>query len=278
MNNDIETEIASNLLKNDSIDVVFKILDCIKSIIREDAKQKQPLIMNVKESFVYNIIKAVIQDKRKSLIISITGESASGKTTFVQNAIKAYPSSLNGGIYTTVNCDDYYYDVSEELKTCGSYEAFFASGFSFDTPKAINLDLMKQHLIELKNGNIIQAPAYDFVSCASDPNGELKKPALLILNEGLYVLNEEVRDVSDVKVYIFTPFEVIKDRWFTRAVTRGKTGKAAEMQFENVNQTAQTYIRPTLECADIVLNGQATPEYIEDVINKMFFAIKNIIS
>jgi len=264
-------------IKNDSIDVVFKIMECIKSVLREDAQQKQPLVLKIKESFVYNIIKAVICDKKQTLLVSITGESASGKTTFVENAVKAYPSALDGGIYTVVCCDDYYYDVSQQLTDCGGYENFFASGFSFDTPNAINLEFMKEHLIALKSGQTIQSPAYDFVTCESRFEGELKKPALLILNEGLYVLNENVRDVSDVKVYIFTPFEIVKDRWYKRAITRGKTGKAADMQFKNVNQTAQTYIRPTLESADIVLSGQVPREYIVEVVNKMVSKINNIL-
>ena len=54
-----------------------------------------------------------------------------------------------------------------------------------------------------------------------------KKPAKVILTEGLYVLNKEVRDIMDVKVYVFTPIEVIKERWYKRAVSRGKTGEAA---------------------------------------------------
>lgn len=262
------------VVEKNSVEVVFKILEAIKKVLNDDAQQKIPMCIKIKDSFVYNIIKEVVKNKKRSLIISITGESASGKTTFVQNSIKAYPSSLNGGIYTTINCDDYYLDMSKELEQCGSYEALFAAGYSFDTPDAINLKLMKQHLLDLKAGKEVRSPAYNFVTCESNPDGEVKKPALLILNEGLYVLNENVREVADVKVYIYTPFEVIKERWYKRAITRGKTGKAADMQFENVNLTAQTYIRPTLESADIVLNGQVSPEYIEEFINKMFAEIK----
>lgn len=43
----------------------------------------------------------------------------------------------------------------------------------------------------------------------------------------------------DVKVYVFTPLEVIKDRWYRRAAERGKTGTAADLQFADVNKTAQ---------------------------------------
>ena len=81
----------------------------------------------------------------------------------------------------------------------------FKTGFSFDTPDVVDLDLMKQHLINLKAGKEIYSPQYDFVTCESKLDSELKKPAKVILTEGLYVLNENVRDVMDVKVYVFKP-------------------------------------------------------------------------
>ena len=171
---------------------------------------------------------------------------------------------------------DYYHDWSKELKAAGSYEAFFAQGYSFDTPKAINLNLMKEHLISLKNGSAVRSPDYNFTTCESFPHGVLKKPSKIIVNEGLYVLNEGIRDIMDIKVYVFTPFEIIKDRWYRRAESRGKTGKAADMQFENVNTTAQTYIRPAMQCADIVMNGVVSSAYIQEMTEKIFRTMDNI--
>ena len=101
------------------------------------------------------------------------------------------------------------------------------------------------------------------VTCESHPNGDLKTPAKVILTEGLYVLNEELRDIMDVKVYVFTPIDVIKERWYKRAVSRGKTGEAADLQFRNVNETAQHYIRPTYQISDCIINGMVDKEYIK---------------
>ena len=160
-----------------------------------------------------------------------------------------------------------------ELKKAGNYEELFKSGFSFDTPDAIDLDLMKQHLIKLKSGSEIYSPLYDFVTCESKKDSILKKPAKFILNEGLYVLNEKLRDIIDIKIYVYTPFETIKDRWFARAASRGKVGLAAQMQFHDVNQTAFRHIRPTMDVADIVINGMTTHAYIEDFIKELIDSI-----
>ena len=80
----------------------------------------------------------------------------------------------------------------------------------------------------------------------------------------------------DVKVYVFTPLEVLKDRWYKRAALRGKTGAAADLQFQDVNRTAQQYIRPTYQIADAVINGLVSQEYIQQITDNIFNALKNI--
>lgn len=255
---------------------VVKIVESLKRILDEDKQQKHPLFIHVKESVIFNIARRAFNEPGSRFLIGIAGESASGKTTFVQNAIRSCIAEERTDLYTIVCCDDYYHDWSKELKDAGSYEAFFARGYSFDTPKAINLDLMKEHLISLKNGSAVRSPDYNFTTCESFEHGVLKKPAPIIVNEGLYVLNEGIRDIMDIKVYVFTPFDVIKDRWYRRAESRGKTGHAADIQFENVNTTAQTYIRPAMESADIVMNGVVSSSYIQEMTEKIFRTIDSI--
>lgn len=130
--------------------------------------------------------------------------------------------------------------------------------------------------MELKQGKEVVSPRYDFVTCESKSDGDPKKPAKVILTEGLYVLNEGIRDIMDVKVYVFTPLEVLKDRWYKRAALRGKTGAAADLQFQDVNRTAQQYIRPAYQISDAVINGLVSQEYIQQITDKIFNTLKNI--
>jgi len=257
--------------------LIFKIVESLNKILREDQMQKQPLFLSINEQFLLKLVTGIVKNPQKSYVIGITGESASGKTTLVNNAAKALQKDNKENLFTTVSCDHYYYDASEELKRAGSYENLFMTGFSFDTPEAINLPLMKAHLTSLKCGCSIKCPQYNYVTCESVPDKEEKNPALIILNEGLFVLNPDVMDVDDIKVYVFAPFSVIRERWYARAATRGKTGNAADLQFENVNQAAQVYIRPTMQHADIVVNGLTTAEYIEEVIEKIIHTINDIL-
>ena len=252
------------------MEVISQIVESLKKILEEDKQQTQPLFLKTSDNLILNIARKVVQEKKKTFLIGITGESASGKTVFVDNTIKE-------GIYTVIRCDDYYKDTSKELQEAGSYEELFKTGFSFDTPDAIDLDLMKSHLMNLKTGKQITSPRYDFVTCISDPNGDIKKPAKVVLTEGLYVLNEGVRDIMDVKVYVYTPLEVIKERWYKRAALRGKTGTAADLQFQDVNRTAQQYIRPAYQISDAVINGMVSQEYIQEITDKIFNTLEEIV-
>ena len=260
------------------MELITTIVDALKEILEEDKKQEQPLFLKVADNFIMNVARRVVQEKKTTFLIGITGESASGKTVFVDNTIEAVVREKKEGIYTVIRQDDYYKDTSKELLEAGSYDALFRTGFSFDTPDAINLPLMKEHLIALKEGKTITSPKYDFVTCVSDPNGDIKTPAKIILTEGLYVLNENMRDIMDIKVYVFTPLEVIKERWYKRAVSRGKTGEAADLQFKDVNETAQQYIRPTYQISDCIINGMVDKDYIKVITDKILRKLSEICS
>lgn len=258
------------------MELISTIVDSLNKILEEDKKESQPLFLKISDNLIMDIARKVVQDKKKTFLIGITGESASGKTVFVDNTIKACVKDKTEGIYTVIRCDDYYKDTSKELQEAGSYEELFKTGFSFDTPDVIDLDLMKQHLVALKEGLTIRSPKYDFVTCVSDPNGEEKSPAKVILTEGLYVLNEGIRDIMDVKVYVYTPLEIIKERWYKRARERGKEGAAADMQFADVNKTAQQYIRPAYQISDAIINGLVSQEYIQDITDRIFKTLRDI--
>lgn len=262
--------------KRYEMELITTIVESLKQIIEEDQKEKQPLFIKISDNFIMNIARKVVQEKKKTFLIGIAGESASGKTTFVDNTVKACVKDEIDGVYTVIRCDDYFKDTSKELREAGNYENLFKTGFSFDTPNVIDLDLMKQHLIDLKRGKVIISPRYDFVTCESFLDGEIKKPARVLLNEGLYVLNDGLRDIMDIKVYVFTPLNILRDRWYKRAASRGKTGIAADMQFRDVNKTAQEYIRPAMKIADVIINGMVEIDYIEVITDKILSTIENL--
>ena len=121
------------------MELVTNIVDALKEIVKEDKQEAQPLFLKISDNFILNIARKVVQEKKKTFLIGITGESASGKTVFVDNTIDACIRDKREGIYTVIRCDDYYKDTSKELLEAGSYEELFKTGFSFDTPDVIDL-------------------------------------------------------------------------------------------------------------------------------------------
>lgn len=257
------TEITDAIIKN------------LEKVIEWDNAQEHPMFLDFKHDFIKKLARKVALTPKRGIIIGVAGESASGKTTLVKNTVKSCIKERKAGIYTVITSDDYFKDTSKELTEAGSYESLFKTGFSFDRPDALNLDLMKKHIIELSKGNPIQSPEYNFVTCESSPDGELKNPAKIILTEGLFTLGTQLRSILDIAVFVYTPHGVIKERWYKRAISRGKTGAAADLQFQKVNSEADTHIRPTINNADIVVNGLVSAEYIESLADKIYKAVNN---
>ena len=80
------------------MEVISNIVEALKKILEEDKKQAQPLFLKTSDNLILNIARMVVQEKKKTFLIGITGESASGKTVFVDNTIKACVKDKKEGI------------------------------------------------------------------------------------------------------------------------------------------------------------------------------------
>ena len=268
--------IKNNRILNTKTHIAELISENINHVIKQDQSTTVPLFLRIKPGFIENLTKKIINNPEKSIVIGVAGESASGKTTLARNTVKTCLSD-NKELYTVIAGDDYFHDWSKELAEAGSFKALFERGYNFDVPDAINLDLMREHIIQLTEGYTIRSPKYDFVTCASIADGEIKKPAKVILTEGLFSLNPKLRNILDIAIYVHTPHEVIKERWYKRAASRGKTPQDMDAQFSIVSKEAQKHIRPTMQTADIIVNGLTSGEYIEFIADKIINAIKDAI-
>ncbi|MEI8378230.1 MAG: hypothetical protein WCF95_06795 [bacterium] len=257
---------------------VNSVVQGLYQVIKEDTKQPLPLFLKIKEGFIHSIANKIVREQRKTIILGVTGESASGKTTLVNNTLKACLKNPNKHICTIIGCDDYFKDTSKELQELGSFEKLFESGINFDIPDAYDLDIMHNHMKQLSLGKKIVSPRYSFVTCESFADGEEKFPAKVILSEGLFALEEIFGEILDASIYIDTPEDVIEDRWFKRAITRGKTPQDAKVQFKITKTEAQKHVIPKKSNADVVINGLASAEYIEFIAGQIFDTIRESIN
>ncbi len=86
-------------------------------------------------------------------IVIIAGPSSSGKTT---TTIKASEKLASAGIkLKAINIDHYFFDLEMHPKDeFGDYD--------YETPQALDLELINQHLSQLLEGQTIKTPHYDF--------------------------------------------------------------------------------------------------------------------
>jgi len=86
-------------------------------------------------------------------IVIITGPSSSGKTTTTN--MVAQRLERQGMSLVTLNVDNYFFDLEMHPKDeFGDYD--------FETPQALDLPLINEHLKQLINGEQVLIPNYDF--------------------------------------------------------------------------------------------------------------------
>lgn len=217
------------------------------------------IIKSIRPNF-FERLNAMLSVSRP-VLIAISGESASGKTTFVK-IIKEQAARIQERrenlILSTIKGDNYFNDISEGIKTYGSFDALLQSGYNPDAPCSFQLDLMRSDLNKLMCSEKVCIPRYEINgSGVSVPNAVEIIPAEVIMVEGMCSLYDDIHDVFDLKIFVDIEPEVQQARYLSRCKERNQAVEDAKKQLEIVTQSAQTYIRPTRKHADIVINGDA---------------------
>jgi uridine kinase len=179
------------------------------------------------------------------LIIGIAGGTGSGKTTVVHQILNELPETEVGII-----SQDSYYKDSTHL----SFEE--RSKINFDHPRAIDFDLLVNHLKALKNGETIEQPVYSFVTHNRTSDTIITHPRKVMIVEGILILtNPELRDMFDIKVYVHAD----SDERLIRRLRRDIAERGRDMnEVLNRYQTTlkpmhQQFIEPTKAYADIII-------------------------
>ena len=178
-------------------------------------------------------------------VIGIAGGTGSGKTTVVNQIINELPADE-----VCVISQDSYYKQTDNL----TYEE--RTKINFDHPRAIDFDLMVQHLTELKNGDIIEQPLYSIVAHNRTKDTIKTHPRKVIIIEGILIFNsEDLRNLCDIKVFVHAD----ADERLIRRVRRDIKERGRDVdEVLNRYQTTlkpmhQQFIEPTKNYADIII-------------------------
>ena len=197
------------------------------------------------------------------LVIGIAGGTGSGTTTLMNNLIRQFSGDI------TILSHDNYYKRHDDL----TYEQ--RCQLNYDEPAALETDLMVKHLDQLRNGEAIDCPVYDFtVHNRSDATQRIE-PSRIIIVEGILIFeNEALRDLMDIRIFVDTDADIRLCRRVKRDVNkRGRSLESVLTQYqETVKPMYEKYVEPSKKYAHILVpeGGKNTiaQEFIISLLEK----------
>lgn len=180
----------------------------------------------------------------KSLVIGIGGGSGSGKTTLTRRLQQQFKN------HVSVLYHDSYYYRHDELTLAERCT------LNYDHPRAFDTPLLVRHLKELKKGNPIECPVYDFTQYNRTDQVTIVEPTDVIVVEGIVIFAErQLRELFDIKIFVDTDADVRVLRRVKRDVMeRGRSLDVVINQYlTNVKPMHERFVEPSRHFADLVV-------------------------
>ncbi len=178
------------------------------------------------------------------LVIGIAGGSGSGKTTLMKNLVERFQDCV------TVVSHDNYYKRHDEL----TYEQRCL--INYDEPDAFETDLMAHHLEQLRRGEAIDCPVYDYtVHNRSDETVRIEPQRVIIVEGILIFADEALRELMDIRIFVDTDADVRLCRRIKRDVNkRGRTLESVLTQYQQtVKPMHEKYVEPSKKYANLIV-------------------------
>ncbi|MCL2918695.1 uridine kinase [Shewanella litorisediminis] len=188
-------------------------------------------------------------NSQQCVIIGIAGASASGKSLIAKTIYEELCRDLGTDQIGVIAEDSYYRDQShlsmeERVKT------------NYDHPKAMDHELLAQHLRSLKFGDSVEIPVYSYTEHTRMSDTRTMTPKKVIILEGILLLTDpHLRDLMDASVFMDTPLDICFLRRLTRDVAeRGRTMESVISQYQKtVRPMFLQFIEPSKQYADIIV-------------------------
>lgn len=187
------------------------------------------------EKRIGQIADAIAARRGELGVVCIAGPSSSGKTTFIERL--RVQLQVNGVVPKGLSLDDYYADRAAMPRgPDGDYD--------FEALESLRLELLREHVRALLDGDTIHTARYDFHTGASDPSGgpELHVGGReVLLVEGIHGLNPALLgNIDEHRIYrIFVcplgqlPFDPLtrmhaSDLRLLRRIIRDRHGRSTD--------------------------------------------------
>ena len=180
------------------------------------------------------------------IIIGVAGGTGSGKSTFTNRLKNEFGDAISVIYY------DNYYKAQDDIP----FEE--RKKVNYDSPDSLETELMTEQIRQLKAGNAIECPVYDYtVHNRSDKTIRIEPRRVLIVEGILTLANDELRDLIDIKVFV----EADADERILRRVVRDVKERGRDVEdiarqyLSTVKPMNYIYVEPTKYLADIVINS-----------------------
>lgn len=178
-------------------------------------------------------------------IIGIAGGTGSGKTTVVRKLIERLPK----GEVVVIPQDSYYKDSSH-------VPAEERQNINFDHPDAFEWPLLAKHIEQLKKGQAVEQPIYDYITSSRLKETVHVEPKEIIIVEGIMALRDyHLRQQMDLKIFVDADAD---DRLIRVAkrdiVERGRTIEAVMERYQRVLKPMhEQFIETCKRYADVII-------------------------
>ncbi len=181
---------------------------------------------------------------KDSIVIGVSGGSASGKTT-VANRIKEECKDS-----VVLLSHDFYYIPHDHL----SIEE--RAKINYDHPNAFETERLINDIIQLKQLTPIDRPVYSYTEHTRLAETVRVNPAKVIIVEGFMIYeNTALRDLMDIKIFVDTDADERLMRRIIRDVNeRGRSLESVIEQYTNtVKPMHEQFVEPYKKYADIII-------------------------
>ena len=244
--------------------------DSVESLNRIIAKGKFPhLVKECDQRYTEEVSLAatrILQNAKNIRIVIIAGPSSSGKTT---TTFKTSEQLRKAGVgLKAINIDHYFFNLDQHpMDEFGDHD--------YETPTALDLDLINEHLLQLLDGKTIKTPQYDFKSGLRRLNVHelsLAKNEILLIDSlhGLFDgMTRSVPAENKFKLYIETlgqfrmadgTFMRWSDNRLLRRMNRDKDHRNLKpletlTHWHYVRKSELKHIIPFIKRADCIVNS-----------------------
>lgn len=200
----------------------------------------------------YLLMKAQTGGTKETLIIGITGASASGKSVFATKLAEQI-----GAENCILISQDMFYKTPPDGTDISKY--------NFDEPAAIDYELFNKCITELKETKKTNLPNYSFEEHRRlETTTPVNFEGCYIIIEGIFSLNnKELFDKMDTRIFIDTRLDMCLARRIERDVSeRGRDVKGIINQYTTfVRPGYFNFIEPKKYECDIVVPNEKLDQY-----------------